>query len=299
MRYAFLRRFDLNLLLSFQALIEERSVTRAARRMFLSPSAMSRVLSRLRAMFKDDLLVHTREGYKVTERASDAYSEIEQLLPRLEGVLRPRDFNPAAAEATFRIAIPDSTSTIKLPMLMKKFSQTAPGVRFQISMLDDELPKKLEANAIDLAVSVDRPFPGLRTEFLYEDEFVCILRNRNPLGKPRLTLDRYLSAKHLIVLHTGILARLIDETLEGRAHRRQIRLTVPYSNSVGAIIAHTDMIATVAKRLARHLSKTSKLRIQPTPIKFPKFAYVQIWHPRYDSDPAHRWLRESLRSSFR
>ena len=108
MRYANLRQFDLNLLLSFQTLLEERSVSRAARRMYLSPSAMSRVFNRLRKMFKDDLLVRTPGGYKVTDRALRAYSEIELLLPRLDAVVRAREFDPATAEDTFRIAMPDS-----------------------------------------------------------------------------------------------------------------------------------------------------------------------------------------------
>ena len=298
MRYARLRQCDLNLLLSFQALIEERSVTRAARRMFLSPSNMSRVFNRLRRMFKDDLLVRTRDGYKATHRALRAYSEFELLLPQLEGVLRAGEFNPATAVDTFRIAMPDSISTLKLPMLMKKFGQSAPGVRFHISILDDEVHRKLETNSIDLAISIKSAPQPLRTELLFEDEFVCLLRNGNPLGRPRLTLDRYLSAKHLVILHTGILVGMIDKTLERLGHRRNIRLTVPYSNPVGSIIEGTDMIATAARTLALHLSSTSKFRIVPTPIKFPKFAYVQIWHPRFDSDPAHRWLRESVRAAF-
>jgi DNA-binding transcriptional LysR family regulator len=299
MRYAQLKQFDLNLLLSFQTLIEERSVSRAARRMHLSPSAMSRVFNRLRKMFQDELLVRTPEGYKVTDRALRAYSEIELLLPRLEGIVRAREFDPATAEDTFRIALPDSISTMKLPMLMKKFAQTAPGVRFQISILDDEVHGKLEANAIDLALYISRAPSPIRTDFLYEDEFVCMLRKGNPVGKPRLTIERYLSAKHVVVQHTGILVKSIQATLKRLGYRRDIQLTVSYSNPLGAIIEGTDLIATVAKSLALHLSRTSKFQIVPTPVEFPKFSYTQIWHPRYDSDPGHRWLRESVRSAFK
>ena len=298
MRYAYLRQFDLNLLLSFQTLIEERSVSRAARRMHLSPSAMSRVFKRLREMFKDDLLVRTSEGYKVTDRALRAYYEIELLLPKLEGAVRAREFDPATAEDSFRIAMPDSIATIKLRALMKKFAQTAPSVRFQLSILDDEVHRKLEANTIDLAIFINNAPPPIRTQVLYEDEFVCMLRHGNPLGKPRLTLERYLNAKHLVIFHTGILVKSIEDTLKGLMYRREIRLTVPYSSTVGAIVEGTDMIATVAKSLAVHLAKTSKFRIVPTPVKFPQFAYTQIWHPRYDSDPAHKWLRDSVRSEF-
>ena len=184
---------------------------------------------------------------------------------------------------------------------MKRFAQTAPGIRFQMSILDDnEVHRKLEANTIDLAIFINKAPRAIRTQVLYEeDEFVCMLRNGNPLGKPRLTLERYLSARHLVVFHTGILVKSIEDTLQNLTHRREIRLTVPYSNTIGAIMEGTDMIATVAKSLAVHLAGNSRFRIVPTPVKFPKFSYTQIWHPRYDSDPAHRWLREVVRSAFK
>jgi DNA-binding transcriptional LysR family regulator len=249
-------------------------------------------------MFNDDLLVRTHKGYKVTDRALQAYAEIEELLPRLEAVLRARKFDPSIAEDTFRIAMPDSIATMKLPMLMKKFAQTATGIRFEISILDDEVYRKLETNAIDLAIFINKAPPPIRTQTLYEDEFVCMLRKGNPLGKPQLTLDRYLSAKHLVVFHTGILVKSVEKTLKTLSYRREIRLTVPYFNTIGAIIEGTDMIATVAKSVAVHLSRTAKFSIVPPPVKFPKFSYVQIWHPRYDSDPAQRWLRESVRAAF-
>jgi DNA-binding transcriptional LysR family regulator len=297
MRYPNLRQVDLNLLLSFQALVEECNVTQAARRMFLSPSAMSRVFERLRRMFKDELLVRTPNGYTATHRALRVYTELELILPKLDGLVRGSAFDPASARDSFRIAVPDSISITILPALMERLAKHAPRIQLQVLALDEDVHKNLEANLLDLAILLNGAHPSLRTESLFRDEFVCLLARNNPLASPKLTMDRYLNAQHLSISLRGTHVKLIDETLGARAHQRDVRLTVPYSFSVALIIERTDMIATVSKRLAKHLLGNADIRVVPAPAQFPTFTYAQMWHPRYDSDPAHKWLRESIRAT--
>src|SRR5271154_2162350 len=160
MRYTHIVRSNLNLLASFQVLIEERSVTRAANRMFLSQPGMSRVLDRLQDMFNDKLLIRTRKVLEPTRRALQIYAQLEQALPAIETVLRGETFNSSESSDYFRIALTDNVSLTLLPALMKAIARQAPGIRIQIFALDDVSFRKLETNALDLVISVhDAPSP--------------------------------------------------------------------------------------------------------------------------------------------
>ena len=297
MRYTHIQQSDLNLLVSLQALVEERSVGRAARRVFLSQSAMSRVLDRLRGLFKDELLVRTGRGYEPTHRALHIYAELEQFLPPIEQLLRGEEFNPAQAIESFRIAASDQAAVILLPALMEAVSRTAPGIQFEIFPVDDDVFRKLEINALDLALWVNEAPPTLRAQPLFREKIVCLVRTGHPLGKRRLTLARYLEQNHVVVSLLGGRQGLVEQALDRLGYRRKVQLRIPYFGAVGAIVERTDLVATLPKRLAKRLTTLSKTRILPAPIEFQEFTYIQAWHPRYDSDPAHQWLRELIRKA--
>lgn len=297
MRYTHIRQSDLNLLIVLQALVEERSITRAAQQMFLSQPATSRALDRLQHLFKDELLVRTSHGYEPTHRASYVYAELERLLPRIEELLRGAEFNPAEVTDSFRIAATDHAVSVLLPAIMEAMAHAAPGIQVEVSPWEDDVFRKLNANSLDLGLWVNSAPPPLRTEPLFQDDFVCLLRAGHPASKRPLTLQRYLDQKHLAISAVGRQQGLIEKILAQLGQRRTVQLNIPYYGSVGAIIERTDMVATLSKRLAKRLSAASKTVMLPAPKEFQSFTYIQVWHPRHDSDPAHSWFRQVVKKA--
>lgn len=295
MRYAHIRQSDLSFLLSLQILIQERNITKAAREMFLSQPAMSRLFGRLREMFGDELLVRTGREYQPTRRALQLYAQLQELLPRLEELLRVTEFRPAEATDLFRITMTDNVMGFLSSKLVEISSRIAPGVQFQISAWDEEAFRCIEINQLDLALGIADAPRSLRREPLFREQFVCLLRKGHPFGKARLTLQHYLDLQHVVISLAGGRQGLVDQALRPLRRQRNVRVTVPYFGLVAAIIECTDMIATVPRRVAERLVKISRTQIVPAPIALGEFTCIQVWHPRYDSDPAHRWLRELIK----
>jgi len=291
MRQTHVRKIDLGLLTTLQALIEEKSITRAAERMYLSQPAMSRAFDRLQALFNDELLVRTRQGYEPTLRALHLYSEIERLLPSLEGLLRGDDFDPKTATDTFRIAATDYATSVVFPGFMARLTKLAPHVALEIFPFTDTVFRRLETNALDLALWVNNAPNELRSQVLFRDRFMCLVRSSHPIGKERLTLERYLSYPHVMVTLAEGRQGVIDQSLDEKGVRRPVQLKIPYFASAAWTIEHSDMILTVPKRLAKRLAKIARIRMVEPPVELAEFRYIQVWHPRMDSDPAHLWLR--------
>jgi len=296
MRYTHILRSNLNLLASFQVLIEERSVTRAANRVFLSQPAMSRVLDKLQEMFNDKLLIRTRKGLEPTRRALQIYSQLEQALPAIETVLRGEKFNRSESSDYFRIAMTDNVAITLLPALMRAIARQAPGIRIQIFALDDASFRKLETNALDLVISVHDAPPPLRSEPIYRDRYVCVIRKGHLLGKRPLTAKRYLRLEHLVVFPAVTQHSILEPALTGMGYQRNAHLTIPFFAAVGPIVESTDLAATVPRRLAYRLTAETKTRSVPLLIKLPDLCYIQAWHPRNNEDAAHLWLRQLVRS---
>lgn len=285
-----LNEFDLNLLISFQALIEERSITRAGRRLSRTQPAMSRIFDRLQDMFGDVLLVRTARGYEPTHRALDIYAELKQLLPRIETLLRPGEFKVSEVTGVFRIAATDYAALVVLPGLTKALVKTAPLLRVEVSPIDNAL-EKLGANTLDLAFqSTEGPQP-FHSESVFEDKIVCLVRRGHPLCESRITLDTYLHWRHVA---GGGMPGLVQRNLDRLGAKPKVQLRVPFS-VLGPVIERTDMIATVPHRMAKRIAGMSNTKVIPAPKEFDRFTYLQVWHPRYDSDPIHKWLRDLIK----
>jgi DNA-binding transcriptional LysR family regulator len=291
MRQTHVRKVDLGLLTTLQALVEERSITRAAERMYLSQPAMSRAFDRLQELFNDELLVRTSKGYEPTLRALHLYAEIERLLPSLEGLLRGDDFDPATATDTFRIAATDYATSVVFPGFMARLTKQAPHVALEIFPFTDTVFRRLETNALDLALWVNAAPNELRSQVLFHDTFMCLVRIGHPIGKDRLTLERYLSYPHASVTLAEGRQGIIDDILDEKGLQRRVQLKIPYFASAAWTIEHSDMVLTVPRRLAKRLAKIARIRSVEPPIELAEFRYIQVWHPRMDSDPAHLWLR--------
>jgi DNA-binding transcriptional LysR family regulator len=298
MRYPHIVRTNLNLLASFQALVEERSVTRAAARMFLSQPAMSRVLDKLQEIFDDKLLVRTRKGFEPTRRALYIYEQLEHVLPAVEDLLRGHKFNPADATDYFRIAMTDHVALALLPTLMKAFAEKAPGVRIEISAWDDSSFRRLDTNALDLVIWVNEAPSPLRSEQIYEDKSVCIVRKGHPIASSNLplTVERYLQLEHLVISLVGTYQGDLDRALAQLGYRRNARLTLPFFAAAIPIIESTDMAATLPTRMAKSFPH-SRTCCLPIPINLPQIRYIQVWHPRNDEEPGHLWLRQLIKET--
>lgn len=312
MRYSNIRNADLNLLVSFQVLMEERSVTRAAHRMFLSQPAMSRAIDRLQELFKDELLVRTCKGYEPTHRALEIYAELEQVFPKIEGLLERRRFDPGEVKDVFRIDAADSMTLLFVSKLMEVVARDAPGIRIELMVRTGF--GRLETNDSDLVLATDREVAlwigkgvqTLNTEPLLQDKLACLVRSGHPLASGRLTLARYLKAQHIAIssvedtLRTAVSfigepQRSVASMLDRLGKKREVRMSLPFGLPVGRVVENTDLVATISYRVAQELI-TSKTRIIPAPIELRgALIHSQVWHPRNSSNALHKWLRTAMR----
>lgn len=292
MQHTHIPRIDVRLLTVLQALVEERSITRAAERMFLSQPAMSRALDRLQEMFDDELLVRTKQGFEPTHRALSIYAELAYLLPRFNAMLRGTAFDPAVSTDVFRIAATDYAASVLFPQVLTQLGKLAPKMTIEIFSWQDSAFRQLESNALDLVIWANTAPAELRSQELFQDHFMCMVRKGHPIGNKPLTLERYLSFAHVMVTLGHQRQGLVDRAFEEMGLSRRVQLKTPYFTSAAWMIENSDLIVTLPGRLARRLVRISKTRLVRPQIDFLTFRYLQVWHPRMDGYPAHRWLRD-------
>ena len=299
MRLTQLRQLDLNLLVVFAALAEERSVSRAASRVFLSQPAVSRALGRLRDMFHDELLVRTSAGYELTPRGDRLLQELTQTFPRLDRLLAGATFDPASEEAAFRIAVSENGSHALCPPLCNAIRPFASRVTVQFVAWHAEVFEMLERGRLDLSVQADDGHTpdALLREVLYEEEFVCVMARTGKRPRRRLTLKEYVGGSHINVgFQTGN-ASLPDQRLTALGLSRRCIVEVPYFSAAIRCVAGTDLIATVPRQVAQIARDTPSLAVVDAPRELSGFKYLMVWHPRVNADSAHQWLRSIVRAA--
>ncbi|MFE6286400.1 LysR family transcriptional regulator [Streptomyces sp. NPDC057877] len=292
-----LRNADLNLLQALAVLLEERHVTRAAERFHLSQSAMSRVLHRLREMFGDELLVRTSGGYEPTPRGQQIQSELGELLPRLEALLRGDPFDPATATGHFRVLCTDFATSLFGPVLFPRFFHEAPGISLTVAPLGDQPFAEIEQGRADMILSGVVAPRALRWETLFEEEFACLLPHDHPLTGDQLTVDDFIAYPHVVVNVFGVGQAMVERRLDEHGLRRPVGLTVPYFSAAATALPGTELIATLPLRALLPYTDDPAYRIATAPRELPPFLYGIAWHPRVDGDPAHRWLRQVMRDT--
>lgn len=294
MQYTHIHKSDLNLLINLQVIIEEGSISRAARRMFVSQSAMSRILDRLQSMFNDELLIKTAKGYEPTPRGIVIIGELQELLPKVELLLRGRQFDPAISTEEFRVASTNFASIRVFPKLLDRLMREAPKVRIHLSSWENGF-RRLDSNSVDLVLTAYPPEPHLRSELLIREPFVCVVGKNHPIRKRRLTVDEYLKYPHVSSIIDPARQQIIDSILEKLGKKRDLQLTVPQA-FVASILERSTMIATVPQGSAERYIKTSATRVVQAPRQFGVFSYQQVWHPRTEEDVAQKWLRNMIRN---
>ena len=294
-----LQALDLNLLVAFEALMEERNVTRAARRVGLSQPAMSNALTRLRRTLDDPLLVRTPGGMTPTPVAQALIEAVRPALSQLRAALEEKPaFNPAASKRAFHVLTSDYAEIILLAPLVGKLRQQAGGVSVRVHRPANvfQPPSRTAlSDSFDLAIgffpdalSLD---PSVRSEVLFEEDNVCIATVHHPSIKSRISIRQYAGARHAAVFYKSEGPGVIDTVLAQKGLTRQLAVLAPHFASVPFIVAGSDLIATVPRRLAVRFSKALKLQVLPVPFTLPPFRLSMLWHERVDSDPAHAWLR--------
>lgn len=286
---------DLNLLHILQALLEERHVTRAGNRCFLSQSAMSRAFERLREMFKDDLLIRTGRTYQRTVRGERLLRDLENLLPRIAAMIRGEAFETEKSREKIRLALTDYASMVLLPALARRMRTYAPNMTLEVVGWHDRVYDDIESGRIDVALT---PIPvpaSLEGEVLFEEDFVCVLGSQRKRPASRLTLKQYLDAPHAIVNVLAGQQTLVDRPLAELGLRRRVALIVPFFVPATLAILDTDLILTIPRRLAQSFQTMRELSIVKPPAAIRSFPYLMVWHPRLTGDLAQAWFREQVR----
>jgi DNA-binding transcriptional LysR family regulator len=294
-----LAAIDLNLLVALDALLSERHVTRAATRLGITQSAASHALARLRSVLGDPLLVRGPNGGLVPTLRAEALADgLRAALDALAEVVRsPAAFDPATARRSFRIGAGDYEGLVVLPRLAERVRQVAPGVDIWVHAFSDFGDQRLADGSLDVVLGPPRGAvrrAGFFEKRLFSETFTCVVRRGHPLSRKRLTLPRYCAASHLLVSPGGTPGSFVDDALLAVGMSRRIALAVPHFLVVPHVIAATDLIATLASRVAGLFAPYFGLVRLAPPLLVPALAIALAWHERQHDDPAHRWIREQI-----
>lgn len=289
-------RPDLNLLVTLDVLLAEGSVARAARRLRLSPSAMSRALARLRETTGDPLLVRAGRGLVPTPRALELRERVSQLVQDGGAVLRPAEtLDLGRLVRTFTLRTSDGFVENFGPKLIAQVGEQAPGVRLRFLQKPDKDSTPLRDGTVDLETGVvgDATGPELRAQALFRDRFIGVVRAEHELSRGEITPARYAAGKHILVSRRGLDRGPIDEALAPLGLDREIATIVGGFSTALALARASDLIASVPERHTGSLR--SGLFSFSLPISAPKITVSLLWHPRLEADPGHRWLRGCVR----
>jgi DNA-binding transcriptional LysR family regulator len=295
MRDTHLDGMDLNLLRAIQPLLEERHVSRAAKRSFLSQPAMSRALDRLRDAFGDPLLVRSGRGYERTPRGERVLREIEPIMRRLQAIVRDEEFTPAQSQERFRVAMSDHGSTILLPPLLRRLRKEAPQCELLVTATGPQTYDEVAAGRIDLHLCPEPPPSVLENEILFKADFVCLFGRGQPTRNRRLTLKEYLQLPHVMILTDEGHQAMIDQPLEALGLKRRVALRIPFFIPALFAIAETDLVLTVPRSLATITAGLAALGKVEPPREIRTFPYFMSWHSRLMKEASHAWLREQIR----
>jgi DNA-binding transcriptional LysR family regulator len=289
-------RLDLNLLVTLEALLAERNVTRAAERLHLSQPAVSAQLSRLRDVFQDPLLLPAQRGMTPTAKALSLLEPLRQALDQVRGVATSHlTFDPASAALTVTIAASDYLQTSVLQPLVLKLRREAPGVRVAIRHMDPSQHEALMSRGdIDLGLMMpSEAAPGLRMRSLYHERYVLIARRGHPAVKGKVTIKGYAKLEQVIVSPAGgAFSTPVDHALAALGLRRQVVLSAASFLFVPDIVSRSDLVALVPERLVK--GRATGLQVLAPPFPIDGFELAMVWHERNHGHVAQQWLRERV-----
>lgn len=295
-----LRQLDLNLLLVFDALMQEQNLSRAALRLHLSQSTVSNALARLRQQLGEPLFQRTARGMVPTPHAHILYGPVRQALHLLRVGLGPQDVIDLNAEHTFRLSMNDYAQAVFLPDLLARIHSVAPRVVLSVQLDEaDTLARRLKTGELDLAIDyLHFDDDDLLYQPLREQELVVIARRNHPACTGELSLARYQDCDHVSVHSRAGRGSPLEIVLGSAKVRRKVQLFVPHYLAIPAIVAQSDLLGTVPRQLAEHVAGQYALQIFPMPMAMPPVQVSLIWHKQQDIAPGLRWLKEQIVAAF-
>lgn len=287
-------KYDLNLLPVFVALMEERSVTRAAERLGITQPALSNALNRLRDTLRDPLFIRERYGMKPTRMAEDLAPVIGAALASMDDViLGQQNFDPAQATPLFTIASNSYVEFVLMPAIVSRLRGHSIGIKLRlIPFGNDVIETGAMSGTTDVVLGrvVDPP-DNLVVQHLMDDGLACVVRADHPEIRDEISKDQYERLKHVNVLPPGRMRAGLFQALEQKSLKRDVAVSVTHFLAVPEMIAVTDYCATLPRLICRNLARDSRLKVLPAPVDLGTFPVEMAWHVRYRHDPAHRWLR--------
>ncbi|TBE50883.1 LysR family transcriptional regulator [Rhizobium ruizarguesonis] len=295
-----LQAVDLNLLVAFDAIMAERSVTRAGARIGRTQPAMSAALARLRQLFQDELFVRSPSGLEPTPRALDLAEPIGKSLRHAQEALAFSGvFDQRSSSASFRLGLSEHPAFVLLPKLLAAIRQAAPNISIDVKgfVARERAVEMLDAGEVDAAVGVPvSSSPRILSRLLFEESFVSIVRADHPAAARGLDLETFVGLDHLLVSPEGDRYGHVDRKLSEFGLRRRLGLTLPQMYAAPAIVAETDLVATLMRGIVEVSDSRARLSIHKPPIELLPVSFALSWHRRNDSHVGQQWFRELIRS---
>lgn len=291
---------DIRLLRLFDAIHANRSITRAAEALGLAQPTISIGLGKLREHFGDPLFIRGADGMLPTPLADALASPVRDALQAMRQIAAWRtEFDPAQSRQSFRIAMTDASHITLLPQILAEVRGKAPAVTLEASRIDAALPAALQSGEIDLALGL---IPGLESGFfeqsLFEQDWICLASRQHPRLSRGLSVQAYQREGHVGII-SGTGQRLLEQAVSRLAIERRIALRLPGFLGLPAILAGSDLVATLPRHIGTTLAEVGGLAVHECPFPIPGFSVKQHWHARYHRDPANRWLRSLCATLFR
>ncbi|MDB5967105.1 MAG: nahR1 [Polaromonas sp.] len=296
-----LTNIDLRLLLLFDEVYKTGNLSRAAEKLSLTQPAVSIALGRLRRHFDDPLFVRTSQGMAPTPYADGLISLVRAGIGTLQATIGFRlEFVPETSTRLFRICMTDVGQIVLLPGLLNSLRRQAPGVRMEVTSINEHTSRALEAGDTDLAVGfmphIDDAF---YQQVLFEEEFVCLARHGHPRVGKQLSLARYESELHVVVTTSGTGHLVVDQSIADQGVRRQVGVRIPNFLGLATVIGATDYLCTLPRRAGEIMAVASRVRVLAPPFHIPTYRVRQHWHERQARDPGHMWLRNVVADLYR
>ena len=295
-----MRPQELNLLVIFDTVMTENSITRTAEQLSMTQPAVSNAVARMRALWNDDLFVKDGRNIRPTTYAKNLWSQIRGPIHSLNQAVEPGDFNPMTAIRTFRITTPDvGVDTVWLDLRLL-FEKEAPGLNLHaVPYTVANTRQILEDADVDLVIGAsNRSLENIHSDHLFDTRYVCAMRKDHPLAKPNLTVEAFAAADHLVISWSGDATSATDQALHQLGLTRRVALTVNHFASAVPIIKETDLIAILPTDYIRQHVASGQLSITQTPVDVPHTSISMLWHKRQNRDARSQWLRQHIKQLY-
>ncbi|BDX06178.1 LysR family transcriptional regulator [Planctobacterium marinum] len=295
-----MRTQELKLLVIFDVIMTEKSITLAAERLAMTQPAVSNAVSRMRVLWKDQLFVPDGRKIQPTSYANNFWDKVRDSLRNINQAIEPEEFEEGSAQRTFRVALPDIALDALWPDLRKLFEDEAPGLNLHAVPYTIASTKPvLDAADVDLVIGQgNRSLENICTEHLFDTSYVCVMRKGHPLTNKPLTIEAFSKADHLLISLSGDISSPVDQTLQQSGLTRRIAITVNSFSSAVPIIKKTDVIAILPTDLVHNHLDNNEIAVFHPPLDIPHSSISMLWHKRQSSDKGLIWLRNQIKRIF-